>query len=88
MVTTCYHKPSFSLKLRGECLEKYISDAQDVTKNAQSKSLQAAYNCWVQQLKADQVCFESELLSNHGCYNERLFASFVMFLDMFTKKNN
>ena len=43
------------LQLRGECLEQYVAAAQDTTKNAQSKSLLAAYNCWHEQLKAEQT---------------------------------
>ncbi|CAL1173958.1 unnamed protein product [Cladocopium goreaui] len=55
-----WERISFILELRGECLEDYISQCQDVSKNAQTKSLQAAYNCWAEQLNADGVIFESE----------------------------
>lgn len=54
--------PSLPLQLRGESLDEFISQAQDASKNAQSKSLQAAYNSWVQQLRADQVIFESDMI--------------------------
>ena len=54
------------LQLRGECLEQYVAAAQDTTKNAQSRSLQAAYNCWVEQLRADQVTFNAQLIMIHG----------------------
>ena len=50
------------LQLRGECLEQFVTAAQDATKNAQSRSYQAAFNCWHEQLKADQTNFESELI--------------------------
>ena len=63
------------LQLRGECLEQYVAAAQDTTKNAQSKSLLAAYNCWREQLKADQTMFEAEKTMNHGRLSHLYFES-------------
>ena len=54
------------LQLRGECLEQYVAAAQDTTKNAQARSLQAAYGCWVEQLRSDQVSFNAQLIMLHG----------------------
>ena len=46
-------------QVRGQCVEEYISEAQDRSKNAMSKSLQAAFGAWCEQLREDQTLFES-----------------------------
>ncbi|CAL1125989.1 unnamed protein product [Cladocopium goreaui] len=57
----------FVLEVKGECVDDFITQAQDRTRNAQSKSLQAAWLVWREMLQADQITFESEKISMHVC---------------------
>ena len=54
-----------SLQIRGVCVDDFISKSQDRTRNAHSKSLQAAWNVWKELLQADQVLFQSEKIALH-----------------------
>eukprot|EP00434_Breviolum_minutum_P009292 symbB.v1.2.008188.t2/scaffold450.1/size202773/7 len=42
------------------CVENFITSAQDRSKNAHVKSMQAAFAAWVEQLRSDEVQFESQ----------------------------
>ena len=52
--------PTYLLQMRGECVENFITSAQDRSKNAHVKSMQAAFAAWVEQLRSDEVQFESQ----------------------------
>ena len=60
-VTTLVSHP----QMRGECVDDFIAQAQERTRNAQSKSVQAAWNCWRELLVADQVTFTSAKIAIH-----------------------
>ena len=47
------HFPFF--QAHGRTLDSYVEEHQDRSKNALQKSLEAAYNSWVEELKADQA---------------------------------
>ena len=49
-----------SLKIRGEHIDKYITENQDRARNAHLKSLTAAFAAWTEDLKHDQTKFEAE----------------------------
>ena len=49
-----------SEQVKGETVETFIAAAQDRTRNALNNSLLAAFNAWQEQLKGDQVSFESQ----------------------------
>lgn len=44
----------------GKTLESFVSQHQDSARNALQKSAEAAYNSWVEELRADQAQFLSE----------------------------
>jgi len=44
----------------GKTLESYVAQHQDSARNALEKSKEAAYNSWVEELRADQAQFVSE----------------------------
>lgn len=46
-------------KVRGQAVEDFISEAQDRSKNAVSKSLLAAFGAWQEQLFEDETLYES-----------------------------
>ena len=48
------------LQVRGSSIEEFVSQAQDKQKNAYSKSMEAAFQSWVEQLRADEVTYESQ----------------------------
>ena len=41
-------------------METYVHDHQDKSRNALSKALEASFLAWREELRADQVQFESE----------------------------
>jgi hypothetical protein len=47
-------------EVRGKSVEEFMSANQDRARSALQKSVEAAYNAWVEQLKTDQTQFESE----------------------------
>ena len=51
-------KSSALNEVRGTTLDNFISEAQDRQKNALSKSVQAAFLSWQEQLQNDQIQFE------------------------------
>ena len=53
-------------QIRGETVDEFISHAQNKTKNAQARSVAAAFGVWREMLSSDQITFESERISNHG----------------------
>lgn len=55
------------LQVNGKSVDDFISQAQDRTKNAQQKSVAAAFNVWREMLQSDQITFESERISRHVC---------------------
>ena len=59
-----------SLKVRGQAVEDFITSAQDRSKNAQEKSLQAAFAAWLESLRADQVLFESQKIMTLNCISK------------------
>ncbi|CAK9107180.1 Uncharacterized protein SCF082_LOCUS49906 [Durusdinium trenchii] len=50
---------SFS-RVRGQTVEAFIASSQDKTKNALNRSMEAAFNAFMQQLSEDQVTFEQQ----------------------------
>ena len=42
---------------QGKTMETFVERHQDRSKNALSKSLEAAYSSWAEQLKADEAQF-------------------------------
>lgn len=56
----------YTLQVKGEAIDDFIAQAQDRQRNAQSKSLSAAWQMWREQLQGDQIAFESERISNLG----------------------
>jgi hypothetical protein len=46
--------------VKGETVDNFIAEAQDRTRNALNTSMIAAFRAWQEQLKADQVNFDSE----------------------------
>lgn len=44
----------------GRALDTFVEEHQDRSKNALQKSLEAAYNSWVEELKADQAQFVAD----------------------------
>ena len=63
------------LQIRGQCVDDFISQAQDRTRNAHSKSLAAAWNVWKQYLLADQVTFASEMIACPGFEKPQMIVS-------------
>ena len=59
-----------ALKIRGETVDDFISQAQDRTRNAHAKSVAAAWCVWKELLQQDQITFESERISSHSCIHE------------------
>ncbi|CAL1142471.1 unnamed protein product [Cladocopium goreaui] len=51
---------NFVLEVRGETVDNFIAEAQDRTRNALASSLTAAFKAWNEQLRSDQVAFQSE----------------------------
>ena len=49
-----------SSEAKGKTLEDYVEKHQDRSRNALQKSHEAAYNAWVEELRADQVQFVSD----------------------------
>ena len=60
------------LKIRGETVENFISEAQDRSRNALAKSLEAGFNAFCEQLSTDQMQYEQTQLLNHGNDNIEL----------------
>ena len=61
------------LQIRGETVENFISDAQDRSRNALAKSLEAGFNSFCEQLSNDQMQYEQAQLLNHGNANMKHF---------------
>ena len=57
----------------GKTLEDFVAQHQDRSKNALAKSHSAAYNAWVEELRADQAQFMSEKILCLGSTNDFLF---------------
>ena len=49
-----------ALQIKGHCVENFICEAQDKTRNAKNRSETAAFNLWKEQLLGDQAQFEAE----------------------------
>ena len=47
---------------QGQAVHEYMASHQDRSRNALAKSVQAAFNSWCEDLKADQAQFVSEKL--------------------------
>jgi len=47
-------------QVKGTTVEQFIAAAQDRTRNALQTSLLAGFNAWKEQLRADEVAFESD----------------------------
>lgn len=58
-----------SLQAQGKTLEDYVAQHQDKSKNALQKSHEAAFNAWVEELKADQAQYLSEKVLHLNLYN-------------------
>lgn len=62
-------KPSchfLATQAHGKTLEEFVNQHQDKSRNALSKSHEAAFNAWVEELKADQAQFLSEKILYPG----------------------
>lgn len=53
-------------QIKGTTVEQFIADAQDRTKNALNNSMQAAYRHWEEQLRSDEISFQSEKILQLG----------------------
>lgn len=51
---------SCGLKAEGKTLDHYVAEHQDRSRNALAKSTEAAFNSWLEELRADQAQFSSE----------------------------
>ena len=56
-----------SLQVKGQAVDDFIVESQDRSKNAHLKSMQAAYASWEENLRADQVTFESQKIMTLSC---------------------
>ena len=57
------NSPSISwLQLRGQTVESFVAEAQDKTRSALAKSLEAAYLAWEEQVRGDEIKFDAESL--------------------------
>ena len=50
------------LQLRGQTVESFVAEAQDKTRSALAKSLEAAYLAWEEQVRGDEIKFDAESL--------------------------
>ena len=57
-------------------MEDFISDAQDKTRNARTKSELAGFNVWKEQLNADQCQFEAQKIMWLGIASLVLIGTF------------
>ncbi|CAK9107687.1 Uncharacterized protein SCF082_LOCUS50126 [Durusdinium trenchii] len=73
----------FILEIRGECVDDFICQAQDRTRNAHSKSMAAAWNVWKEMLTADQV--SSEKIASEKEYAKRRTKLVAQLEDMHNK---
>ena len=53
-------------QIKGTTIENFIAEAQSRSKNALNNSLQAALGAWEEQLRSDQVVFDSEKILQLG----------------------
>ena len=54
---------------RGKSMEDFVERHQDKSKNALQKSMEAAFNSWVEELKADQAQFQADkILTLDFCF--------------------
>ena len=53
-------------QIRGASVEDFIVQAQDRQKNAYAKSMAAAYESWVEQLRSDEITYESQRIMPLG----------------------
>ena len=60
----CESVPLLPLKIRGETVETFIAEAQDKSRNALMKSLEAGFNAFCEQLSNDEMQFEQAQLLN------------------------
>lgn len=54
-------------EVRGATMEQFINEAQDRQRSAVSKSLQAAFMAWQEQLQTDQIQYEQVQILSLGC---------------------
>lgn len=59
----------FLLQIRGETVENFISAAQDRSRNALAKSLEAAFLAFCEQLQSDQMQYTQSQLLHLGWAN-------------------
>lgn len=62
----CYVLLFVCFQVKGETLEQFMEDAQDRSRNAREKSLQAGFEAWKEQLRADQMSFQSNQIMIRG----------------------
>ena len=60
----CESVPLLPLKIRGETVETFIAEAQDKSRNALMKSLEAGFNAFCEQLSNDEMQFDQAQLLN------------------------
>ena len=57
--------------MRGESLETFVSEAQDKSRNALTKSKEAAFLAFCEQLQSDQLQYEQHMLVRLGAFDFR-----------------
>ena len=54
------------VQIKGTTVEEFIASAQDRTRNALATSMNAAFGAFVEQLKSDQIAFDSDKILYFG----------------------
>lgn len=79
-LSTARHIVSRPPEVRGEAMDEFVAEAQDKSRNALSKSLEAAYLAFAEQLASDQMQFEQQklvcLVLVEGLVEEQLLSDF------------
>lgn len=59
---------------RGKSMSEFVERRQDKSKNALMKSMEAAFNSWVEELRADQAQFcADKILTLNFCFMKLFF---------------
>ena len=52
------------LQATGKTMDDYVNSHQDKSRNAMNKAVEASFQAWVEELRADQAQFTSEKVTN------------------------
>lgn len=55
------------MQVQGHTVEEYIASSQDRAKSAYVKSMKAAFLAWSEQLRGDQIMYESQRIMPLSC---------------------